>query len=81
MALVADLWGHSCSLSASTGFRYRRRYLQYHELPRTRPATMCLAGDASVLGVTDYVGAYPSLIAVNVAGRFRAFDSGTRVVM
>jgi pyruvate dehydrogenase E1 component len=82
--LLAGEWGVSSELWSVTSFSElardareveRANRLGAHAPPRTSHVQRCLAGDAPVIAATDYVRAYPQLVAPYIDAPFVALGT------
>src|SRR5581483_9976954 len=70
--VAAEVWSVTSFSELAREAREIERWNRLHaaQAPRTSHVERCLAGDAPVIAATDYVRAYPQLIASHVAAPF-----------
>jgi len=73
----ADIWSVTSFTELARDARYVERWNRLHPQERRRLSYIgeCLAGDAPVVAATDYVRAYPDLVASFVDARYRSLGT------
>jgi pyruvate dehydrogenase E1 component len=75
--IASDIFSVTSFSELARDARAVERHNRYHpmESPRVSHLELCLAGDAPIIAASDYVRAYPQLIASHLGARYLALGT------